>query len=264
MVRGEGPRKHVISPKTRNIYKLTGYDGKTVKVRVAKAPGQESLVGGHQDIQGQHLQGWMEDWAVYAPHRRGLTWGPGEAQDGDMAEDLKPGESLLDQSQMGIFAAGDRPYLGDPKVVAKILRDMVEALWEEPDDPDDPEADPAAPYDRSASVVFAIQTATEILTGQDDDYAPMGKWNTGDGIGNWIRGNMNKVPKDGGSYAAVEYALSHLVLHCMDALKAQELAIETPEASAERLGRSMENWTRLMLGIPYFAPPSPPTLEPTP
>ena len=65
---------------------------------------------------------------------------------------------------------------------------------------------------------------------------------------------MNKVPAEGGSYAAVEYALSHLVLHWMDALKAQELVIETPEVSAERLGRFMESWTRLMLGIPSGIP----------
>lgn len=167
-----------------------------------------------------------------------------------MAEDLKPGKSLLDQSQMGMFTAGNRPYLGDPKVVGKVLRDMVEVFMEETGE------------DRAEAVTGAIRTAAEILTGQDDGYAPMGKWNTGDGIGSWIRGHMNKVPAEGGSYAAVEFALAHLVLHFMDAYKGMELGTETAEQAGTRLARMMRNWTTLMLGIPSGLAEEPTTQAP--
>ena len=167
-----------------------------------------------------------------------------------MAEDLKPGERLADQSQMGVFTAGNRPYLGDPTVVYGVLRDLIDVVLEEPEDHADDLEETDEPYDRAAAIESAIDDATETLCGQDDDYAPMGKWNTGDGLGNWIRGHMNKVPADGGTDGAVRFALAHLVLHFMDAAKAVELGAETPEASAERLKGIMANWTTLMLGMP--------------
>jgi hypothetical protein len=172
-----------------------------------------------------------------------------------MAEDLTAEDRPTDEhSQMGIYTAGDRPYLGDPKVVAKILRDMVDAMFEEigasfnPDDPEDSE-DFYSPDNRAAAVEGAIEDAVGVLTGEDDDYAPMGKWNTGDGLGNWIRGHMNGVP-DGDTAEAVRYALAHLALHFMDGAKAISCGRETAEAVGPKLQRMMQNWTALMLGIP--------------
>src|SRR5271167_2425479 len=105
-----------------------------------------------------------------------------------MAEDLKPENKPTDQhSQMGVYDAGGRPYLGDPKVVRGVLGDLIEVVHGNPEEGD---------------IEGAIDDAVEILTGQDDDYAPMGKWNTGDGLGNWIRGHMNGVP-DGDTAEAV-------------------------------------------------------------
>jgi hypothetical protein len=146
-------------------------------------------------------------------------------------------ESLLTQTQIGALTAGGRPYLGDPAVVGKILRDMVDVFLEE-----------TGP-DRALAVRGAIDDAADILVGLDETYAPMGKWNTGDGLGNWIRGHVRRVPP-GDTRVAVEYALSVLVAHFIDAFEAGKLGVETPVEAGPRLARLMRNWTTLMLGVP--------------
>jgi hypothetical protein len=87
--------------------------------------------------------------------------------------------------------ANSKPYLGDRAVVWGILAQMLERAGE---DPQSSEAE--------------IAKAVKIITGQDDAYQPVGPWNS-EGIGNWIRDNMNGVPTEGGAAAAVEYALAH-------------------------------------------------------
>lgn len=151
-----------------------------------------------------------------------------------MPDDLKPGERLADQSQMGIFTAGDKPYLGDPKVVLGILRDLVDVVSADPEE---------------GAIEGAIEDAVEVLCGRTDEYAPMGKWNTEDGLGNWIRGHMKGVP-DGDTAEAVRFALAHLALHWMDGFKAMDNGSETPKDLAPKLERIMHNWVGLMVGIP--------------
>jgi hypothetical protein len=146
-------------------------------------------------------------------------------------------DSLLTQTQIGALTAGGRPYLGDPAVVGKILRDMVNVFLEETGN------------DRALSVRGAIDDAADILVGLDETYAPMGKWNTGDGLGNWIRGHVRRVPP-GDTRVAVEYALSVLVAHFIDAFEAGKLGVETPAEAGPRLARLMRNWTTLLLGVP--------------
>jgi hypothetical protein len=150
---------------------------------------------------------------------------------------------------MGVFTAGNKPYLGDPRVVYGVLRDMIDAVLEEPEYHADDLVEFDAPEDHAAAIESTIEDAVGILTGEDADYAPMGKWNTGEGLGNWIRGHMNGVP-DGDTAEAVRYALAHLVLHFMDGAKVISSGRETAEAVGPKLQRMMQNWTALMLGIP--------------
>jgi hypothetical protein len=128
-----------------------------------------------------------------------------------------------------------KPYLGDHAVVWKVLADMIEVNDSDPQ-----------------NTVAAIQKATAILCGKDPSYAPMGPWN-GEGIGNWIRGHMNGVPDEGGCEGAVEYALAHLVLHNMDAIRGIGEGAD-PEQVGKRFRQLMVNWTYLMLGIPGLPP----------
>ena len=60
---------------------------------------------------------------------------------------------------------------------------------------------------------------------------------------------MNGVP-DGDAVAAVNYALAHLALHWIEAIRAVNEGVETAEQSAERMGRFLNSWTNLMLGTP--------------
>jgi hypothetical protein len=156
-----------------------------------------------------------------------------------MADDEQttaPAESLLTQSLMGIYTAGKLPYLGDPKVVLSILVDMVDVVRESPE---------------FEAIHGAIEDATAALTGgAPEDYAPMGKWNTGDGIGNWIRGHLKGVP-DGDSADAVRYALAHLVLHYMDTLKSIAVERETPDEAGARFQQIIFSWVCLFVGLPY-------------
>ena len=50
MAQRDGLRKHVISPRIGNIYKVTGYDGKNAKVRVATGRRHRGLCG----LRGPH------------------------------------------------------------------------------------------------------------------------------------------------------------------------------------------------------------------
>jgi hypothetical protein len=126
-------------------------------------------------------------------------------------------------------------YLGDPKIVRRVLAEMLEAQPE--------------------YAVGAIAKAAGILTGGNPDYQVMGPWNA-EGIGKWIRSHMNGVP-DGDAYAAVQFALAHLVLHQWDLIKAVQEHGLAEQAAGERLRSLMENWTKLMLGIPHVAEPDP-------
>jgi len=141
----------------------------------------------------------------------------------------------MDEDRTGSSVdAGRHPgkqSLGDRKVVWKVLADMLKVVAEDP-----------------GNSVTAVEVVTRILTGQDPALSPLGSWNQ-DGIGRWIRGHMNGVPEDGGAESAVEYALGHLVLHNLDAIKAIERGANPKEVGL-RLRRLVNNWTSLLLGIP--------------
>lgn len=74
-----------------------------------------------------------------------------------------------------------KPYLRDPEVVHGVLKEMLNTAIE---DPQGAEA--------------TAKKVTAIVTGKDPAYAPRGSWNTEDGIGNWIKGEHERRPGQGG------------------------------------------------------------------
>lgn len=102
--------------------------------------------------------------------------------------------------------------------------------------------------------------ATGILTGKDPPYAPMGTWNE-EGIGNWIRGNMAGVTESGGAEGAVLFALGHLALHQMGAIRGVSEGALDAQTAGYRMRLLVNNWNALMLGIPA---PIAPLDEPDP
>lgn len=126
---------------------------------------------------------------------------------------------------------GSKPYLGAQDVVHSILADVVGAALEEPD-----------------RLLEAIQQATAALSGEDDGYQPVDDWNR-EAIGDWIRENMAGVPHEGGARSAVEYAVAHLALHALEAVKAVSEGAIMAQKAGENLSGLLRSWTALMLGI---------------
>lgn len=143
------------------------------------------------------------------------------------------------QYAIGSLMAPGKPSLGDKKLVWGLLTGIVHKAWLDPN-----------------ALAPEVKRVSGILVGDDQEhYATMGSWNGGNddgGIGAWIRGHMKGVPASGGDRLAVEYALSHLALHALDAIKRAQNGDETHEVGAARVRVFVERWTHVMLGIPVI------------
>ncbi len=125
-------------------------------------------------------------------------------------------------------AASGLPSLGDPHVVYGVLQRMAKASL-------------AAP-EKAGS---AVRAAARIFAGQDPGYAPMGEWNTGDGLALWCRSHINGLKAYPEPEAVVTDALAHLVLQ----LFATARSSAADDAKRVRTEALMQNWACLMVGI---------------
>lgn len=135
--------------------------------------------------------------------------------------------------------SGDKPYLGDRKVVMALVCEMIDAVTE---DPQDNEA--------------AIRRTAAIFSGKDDSYAPIGPWN-GEGLARWIREHVEGLPA-GNDDEVVAQALAIPVLVFIHTSKAVERGEMTAADERRRMRSILHDWTNLLLGIPFNLYPLPP------
>ncbi len=125
-------------------------------------------------------------------------------------------------------AASGTPSLGDPQVVYGLVQRMAKASLDAPE-----------------KAGKAVRAAARIFVGRDPGYAPMGEWNTGDGLARWCRSHINGLKAYPEPEAVIIDALAHLVLQ----LWATARSSAADDAKRVRTEALLQNWACLMVGI---------------
>lgn len=124
-------------------------------------------------------------------------------------------------------ARDGRPYLGDPKVVEKLVVDFIHTV---------------ANGDTVAEARAEVERLARIFAGKDPAYGPVGDW-TPKGLAAEIKVRLGITARD--PEAAVREALAMLA-HAVY----RELRAGDPEAAKPHLRVFAREWVSLLLGTP--------------
>lgn len=153
-------------------------------------------------------------------------------------------QSNENKGPVGLMAALDQAskenYLGDPKVVSKLLRDFSdEALRRRASEMDDEEA-------RICDEVQAAALA-DIFLGKNPDYAPMIPWNSPGQIDRWLADELKHLKVTAETPELTVANVMHWILK--DMFGFADLAEEEKNWN---IGATLENFTNVMLGISIY------------